>query len=915
MKKRITAAVLCIVLLLAAFTACTPAPVEKGNQQKPSLAVTQTATSLTVTAVQGAEYKLDDGDWQDGNVFTGLTPGSTYTVYIRMKATKTLNASESVSQSVTLEKDAAETPVLTVTPDTNKITVTAVQGAEYKLDDGGWQDENVFTGLTPGSAHTVYIRMKETATAKASNAAHADVTLAKESQAAPSVATTQTATSLTVTAVENAEYKLDDGNWQDGNVFTGLTPGSTHTVYVRLKETSTHAAGASESSSVTLPKADQTTPAIALADTAANSITVSAVTGAEYSLDGETWQDAHKFTQLAPETQYTVYMRLKSTDSHFYGDIKRITTTTLEKDNVDVVIIAGQSNALGISRSAEIGINDEFGGVQIYMDGENGKANGKANSVEWQTVKTGLGLNFEFFGPEIGIVGTMKDFYRYDSKRLAVIKYTWGGTAMWDWWLSPSSVEAGLGNTAFVDFYKNVTGDENCARLYWDLLTTVRNGVASLEEQNYGVNLRGMAWMQGETDAANADAASDYETVLTNFINDLRRDLNAADMPIAIGQINTCVAGYEDAVRAAQARTAQNTANCTLVTTGDLEMGFLDWWHFRARDMVKLGQRFAGALMNYYEETPVVSADSVSLSTGKGVRPDLPQFVWGTTADGRRKPVPVTFADISPSAYAQTGTQSLTASAGTGANTLQVNAALEVHNGAKIDGITDDDVWETATAHEVTLYTDIYANPLTAPQKAVTATFKTAAAADGLYFAIDVSDPQIDQNFTNNASFDWDMCLNDGIELYVDASGSSPYSLTGKSVALWLTASNILRIYAGNDSGFYEGYTGGGANNAYSLQQERFGGIKRAVKIYGTPNQDGDTDTGYSYEIFVPYSVFGGETDLSKYRVALGVRSLAWLPGGFEVPYGAVCAGPLSAFSNGKVSSWLPYGQLTAAEA
>ena len=47
--------------------------------------------------------------------------------------------------------------------------------------------------------------------------------------------------------------------------------------------------------------------------------------------------------------------------------------------------------------------------------------------------------------------------------------------------------------------------------------------------------------------------------------------------------------------------------------------------------------------------------------------------------------------------------------------------------------------------------------------------------------------------------------------------------------------------------------------------------------------------------------------DISKYRVAIGFRTLHWFDGGaFEVPYGSYCNGACNTFSNVNPSSWKP---------
>lgn len=54
-----------------------------------------TRTSITLTAHEGYEYRCDDGDWQTGNVFDDLAPGTTYNFYQRVTGDANHNSSGS----------------------------------------------------------------------------------------------------------------------------------------------------------------------------------------------------------------------------------------------------------------------------------------------------------------------------------------------------------------------------------------------------------------------------------------------------------------------------------------------------------------------------------------------------------------------------------------------------------------------------------------------------------------------------------------------------------------------------------------------------------------------------------------------------------------------------------------------------
>ena len=159
----------------------------KASQAAPK-AVNPTATtnSITVEKIAGAEYKLEkiEGssktvvkDWQDSNEFTGLEPGTWYTVSARIKATSDKLASSAVSANIKTYKDAAGKPV-EVTFDSvtkNAVTLTPHDGYEYSKDGKTWQDSNKFTGLTADKDYTFYQRIAADADHAASEASKKNV--------------------------------------------------------------------------------------------------------------------------------------------------------------------------------------------------------------------------------------------------------------------------------------------------------------------------------------------------------------------------------------------------------------------------------------------------------------------------------------------------------------------------------------------------------------------------------------------------------------------------------------------------------------------------------------------------------------------------------------------------------------------
>ena len=226
----------------------------------------------TVTAISGAEYKIDDsGSWQDSNVFDGITPESSHTFYARLKGDDNHNASpEGSTGEVTFSKLAnTNTPPLDYTVSggqgSRTITITEVEGAEYRFGDGEWSDTSTAT-YTEGETVWVCIRYKGTATLLPSEEAFEVVNAAKENQEAPAEFTLRFAwnddgvtLTATIPAVEGAEYSFDGTTWLDVNTKTNCQPNTQYTGYIRMKETETHNASPITSSTATSPKLEKET--------------------------------------------------------------------------------------------------------------------------------------------------------------------------------------------------------------------------------------------------------------------------------------------------------------------------------------------------------------------------------------------------------------------------------------------------------------------------------------------------------------------------------------------------------------------------------------------------------------------------------------------------------------------------------
>ena len=351
-----------------------PAPTEKASQHAPvaPTAKTVAGSSITLDTVTGCQYSKDGTNWQDSPIFTGLSTGTEYTFYQRLKGDDTHKnspASDGAKISTPAHTHewsyAADGETITATckdsdgqhgtPNTATLTLTKPALTTY----GGEGSEVVtITGSIDGVTNPSIVYKKGTETLEAAPTdagtytasitlgtatASLEYTIAKAT--APTLTDDQKPTAKTglkydETSGESGQklvnaptatapsgyavkYSLDGENWSE-EIPTGKDAGD-YTVKVKYEGDNNHEDFNGTDIEVTIAKADQNKPDAAPTATVenigSNSITLNTVEGCEYGIkSGESdeikWQESPTFTGLTKSTEYTFFQRLAEDTNH-----------------------------------------------------------------------------------------------------------------------------------------------------------------------------------------------------------------------------------------------------------------------------------------------------------------------------------------------------------------------------------------------------------------------------------------------------------------------------------------------------------------------------------------------------------------------------------------------------------------------
>jgi len=238
---------------------------------------------------------------------------------------------------------------------------------------------------------------------------------------------------------------------------------------------------------------------------------------------------------------------------------------------VKVFVLAGQSNMEGhgqVRSLAHLGEHPEHGQLLSRLQAPDGTwATRDDVFITWQAygqprrdgpLTVGQGANENAIGPELMFGTIVGD--RFEEPVL-LIKVAWGGKDVHCDFRSPS---AGVpdGDAARRLAAERAKGQEREVGAYYRrMLSEIRDALARIDEivpgaGGAGYELAGFVWFQGWSDYCQwheyPGITDDYPRHLAAMVRDLRTDLGAPKLPIAIGELG--VGGEEMRERAADER-------------------------------------------------------------------------------------------------------------------------------------------------------------------------------------------------------------------------------------------------------------------------------------------------------------------------------------------------------------------------
>ena len=275
----------------------------------------------------------------------------------------------------------------------------------------------------------------------------------------------------------------------------------------------------------------------------------------------------------------------------------------------NIVVLAGQSNAVGVGHSKYLAehfgedkyheYKDGYSAVKISFYSHNYKSGG--------FVPVTLGLaekGRDTFGPEVGIAEYFTE--KHPGEELFIVKCAFGGMSMFQDFLSPSGGET-YDPEAYADQYEDIVKEFFAGKpiragwCYNELVRIMHESIDHLSSEGYEPKIKGFCWMQGESDAGaewcltpyikHYDAMiSDFNAEFASWLEDcIYVDAGISESWLFYKEMNRM---KEDYAAASPNRRYIDTIAQGIITAKEPH-GNVDIYHYDSDCVIKLGRLFA----------------------------------------------------------------------------------------------------------------------------------------------------------------------------------------------------------------------------------------------------------------------------------------------------------------------------------
>lgn len=280
-------------------------------------------------------------------------------------------------------------------------------------------------------------------------------------------------------------------------------------------------------------------------------------------------------------------------------------STALPAADFDVYFLGGQSNmdGYGFVNQLPDDLKDKpVEGAWIFhgnMGTDGTPADGRGM---WSPLKAGHGRDFKSdgqtnrysdrFGAELTFAKKLRELH--PDRKVAIIKYSRGGTSI------SSAANAAKRFGCWDPEWTGGEGDGRGVNQFDHFQATLRHAREDRDIDNDGQEdrlvIKGIIWMQGESDSEQSEVAAQYRENLASLMGLIRKELGNENARVVIGRItNWPVWTHGEVVRKAQADFVAADKNAALVTSTD-QYGNSDKWHYDTAGYLDLGQEFAQAM-------------------------------------------------------------------------------------------------------------------------------------------------------------------------------------------------------------------------------------------------------------------------------------------------------------------------------